>query len=52
MKGKFQYIMFGAVITLLAISAALVFSLQHTSAANPISNPETVQSTSDLSVNA
>lgn len=51
MKGKFQYIMFGAVIALLVISGALVFSLQRTSAAKPISDPETVQSASDFTVN-
>jgi hypothetical protein len=32
MKGKFQYIMVGALMTLFAISAAFIFSLQHTSA--------------------
>lgn len=51
MKGKFQYIMFGAVITLLAISATLVFSLHRTSAAKPINDRETVQPASDFPVN-
>jgi hypothetical protein len=32
MKGKFQYVLFGAVITLFVISGALMFSLQRTAA--------------------
>ncbi len=48
MKGKFQYVLFGAVMTLLAISAALVFSLQRTSA--QVSPPIPEQQTKPISL--
>lgn len=51
MKAKFQYILFGAIITLFVISGALVVSLQRTAAANSITKQGLTQPDSGYTVN-